>query len=190
MQTETMQVAARAGTGKGVARKLRAQGMIPAVIYSKGSEALHIQLTESELEAIFRRTLNRNTLISMTVDGTEHVCLVKSAQRHPVSRRILHVDFYRVDAAEAVEVEVDIASSGTAEGVRMGGRLQTIRRSLTVRCLPANIPAKIEVDVTDLNIGKFIRVSEVAQPEGVEVVYKNDFNLFSVIGKKGGAQKA
>ena len=72
----------------------------------------------------------------------------------------------------------------------MGGRLQIIRRSLTVRCLPANIPAKIEVDVTGLNIGKFIRVSEVAQPEGVEVVYKNDFNLFSVIGKKGGAQQA
>lgn len=190
MQTETMQVAARSGTGKGVARKLRAQGMIPAVIYSKGSDALHVQLNESDLEGIFRRTLNRNTLVSMTVDGTEHVCLVKAAQRHPVSRRILHVDFYRVSDSETVDVVVDITPTGTAEGVRMGGRLQVIRRSLTVRCLPGSIPAKIEVDVTDLGIGKFIRVSQVAQPEGVEIVSTNDFNLLSVIGKKGGEPQA
>lgn len=185
MQTETIQVAARSGTGKGVARKLRAQGMIPAVIYSKGSDALAIKLNEAALEAVFRRTLNRNTLLSLTVDGTEHICLVKDAQRHPVSRRILHVDFYRVDPESPVEVEVNITTKGTAEGVKMGGRLQIIRRSLMVRSIPANIPAKLEVDVTNLQIGKFVKVSEVTPPNGVELIYKNDFNLVSVIGKRG-----
>lgn len=190
MNTETLTASVRAGTGKGVARKLRAAGQLPAVIYGGGRDAIPVAVRTAEVEAVFRRTRNRNTLLSLTVNGDEHVCLVKEAQRHPVSRSLRHLDLYEVDPEATVTVEVNLKPVGTAQGVKMGGRLQIIRRSLQVRCKPGAIPAEIGVDVTGLEIGKFVKVSEVQPPDGVEVLYKNDFNLYSVIGKRGAATEA
>ncbi len=185
MNTVTLNATVRDGTGKGVARKLRAAGQLPAVIYGRGSDAIAVSVPTADVEAIFRKSQNRNTLLSLTVDGQEHVCLVKEAQRHPVKRDLRHLDLYEVDPEQPVTVTVKLKPVGTARGVKMGGRLQVIRRALDVRCKPGDIPALIGVDVTDLGIGKFVKVSQVQPPEGVEVLYKGDFNLYSVIGKRG-----
>jgi large subunit ribosomal protein L25 len=187
MHTETLTATVRDGVGKGVARKLRAAGQLPAVIYGQGNAAITVAVPTAEVEAIFRRTANRNTLLSLTVGGDEHVCLVKEAQRHPVGRHLWHLDLYRVDPELPVRVRVELKPKGTAQGVKMGGRLQVMRRHLDVVCKPADIPAVIHVDVTKLEIGKFAKVSAVTPPDGVTILYKGDFNLFAVIGKRGAA---
>ena len=188
MNTESLTVTAREHSGKGVARKLRAAGNVPAVVYGGGRDAMPLTLASADFDLIFRRTRNRNTIVSLDGDGGGRLCLVKDVQRHPVSRDIIHIDFYEVDADREVEVRVDVKPKGAAVGVKMGGRLQTIRRDLMVRCKPADIPSLLEVDVTELEIGKFAKVSQVDAPDGVTILFKSDFNLYSVIGKRVASQ--
>lgn len=190
MHTETLTATIRDGVGKGVARKLRAAGQLPAVIYGQGTTAIPVAVPTAEVEAIFRRTANRNTLLSLTIGSDEHICLVKEAQRHPVDRNLRHLDLYRVDPELPVRVRVELKPKGTAQGVKMGGRLQVMRRHLDVVCKPADIPAVIHVDVTTLEVGKFAKVSEVTPPKGVSIDFKGDFNLFAVLGKRGEAAEA
>lgn len=185
MATVSLSANSRDDYGKGAARKIRAQGLLPAVIYRAGQPSTSISLDPLELENAFRRTGNRNTLVDLGVDGNNFVCLVKSTQRDPVSSILLHVDFYEVKDAESVTVSVPVEAVGKAAGVVAGGKLRVIRRDLTVSCKPGDIPATVQVDVTELNVGDFARVSAIAAPKGVEIVAPNDFNVATVIGKRG-----
>ena len=110
----------RSSFGKGSARKLRASGKIPAVVYRGGADAHHVSIDPSELEAVFRKSNNRNTLLAIEAGGSNHTCLVKEVQRHPLTQKIVHLDLFEVDAAEDVRVEVNIVPVGTAVGVKMG----------------------------------------------------------------------
>lgn len=186
MSTVTLDAELRNDLGKGAARKIRATGALPAVVYRAGKPATHITLDNESLELAFKRTQDRNTLVKLNIDGDqERTCLVREATRHPVSRVIQHVDFYEVDADEPVEVLVDVQPTGTAKGIKMGGRLRTIRRALNVRCKPADIPDRIRIDVTDMAVGEFVRVSDLPAPDGCEFIFKSDFNVLAVVGKKG-----
>ena len=185
MATVNLSATPRDDFGKGAARKIRAQGLLPAVIYRAGQPATSVTLDPRELENAFRRTGNRNTLVDLGVDGGNFVCLVKSTQRDPVSAELLHVDFYEVADGEPVEVSVPLEAVGKAAGVVAGGKLRMIRRDLTVSCKPGDIPASVEVDVTKLNVGDFVRVSEIEAPAGVAIVAPNDFNVITVVGKRG-----
>ncbi|MCB9777997.1 MAG: 50S ribosomal protein L25 [Alphaproteobacteria bacterium] len=186
MSTATLDAELRTDLGKGAARKIRATGAIPAVVYRAGNSATHITLENEELELAFKRTQDRNTLVTLNIKGDQpRTCLVREAVRHPVSREIVHVDFYEVEADQQVDIVVDIEPVGTAKGIKMGGRLRVIRRALSVRCKPADIPARIRIDVTQMAVGDFIRVGEVTPPSGCEFVFKSDFNVLAVIGKRG-----
>ncbi len=184
MHTESLKVSTRTDTGKGAARKLRARGLAPAVVYGHGASGDPIAVDIATLEAIFRRTNDRNTLLGLEEGGKIRTCLVKETHRHPVSRELLHADFYQVDPDAEVKVRVDIRCVGTPEGVRMGGRLQIMRRDMMVSCKPADIPDFIEVDVAKLGVGKYKRASEIVPPAGVNLLFTGDFNIVSVIGKK------
>ncbi len=186
MDAVSINAVARESYGKGIARKLRSSGRIPAVIYRGGSNAHHVAIDPAELEGVFRRSKNRNTLVAIDVGGASRACLVKDVQRHPVSQNLVHVDFYEVDATEDVRVTVNLVPDGTAVGVKMGGRLRTIRRTIDVLCKPGDIPHEIHVDVSGLEVGKFARLSDAKAPEGTSFPYANDFNLFTVVGKRGG----
>lgn len=185
MATVNLSATPRDNFGKGAARKLRAQGLLPAVIYRAGQPSTSVAIDPRELENAFRRTGNRNTLVDLGVDGGNFVCLVKSTQRDPVSSDLIHVDFYEVNDAEPVVVTVPVEAVGKAAGVVAGGKLRMIRRDLTVSCKPADIPATVGVDVAKLNVGDFVRVSEIKAPTGVEIVAPNDFNVVTVVGKRG-----
>ncbi len=174
----------RTSFGKGSARKLRAAGKIPAIVYRGGADANHISINPDELERVFRKTENRNTLVSINTAGADHICLVKEVQRHPLSQAIVHVDFFEVDASEDVRVKVNVEAVGTAVGVRMGGRLRTLRRTVDVVCKPKDIPNRIEADVSAVEIGRFYKLSNVTAPEGTSFPYPYDFNLFTVVGKR------
>lgn len=184
MDAVSISAEARESFGKGTARKLRAAGKIPAVIYRGGTAPHHVIIDPAELQRVFRKSNNRNTLLSVDAGGSDRICLIKEVQRDPGSQEILHVDLFEVDSNEDVRVEVNLVPVGTAVGVKMGGRLRVVRRTVDVICKPADIPARIEADVTALEVGKFFRLSDVPAPAGTVFPYPNDFNLYTVIGKR------
>ena len=185
MATVSLSANSRNEYGKGAARKLRADGLMPAVIYRAGQPATSVTLDPLALENAFRKTGNRNTLVKLGVDGTDFVCLVKETQRDPVTSNLLHVDFFEVDANESVLVEVPVSTAGKAPGVVAGGKLRIIKRDLKIKCKPDDIPETVAVDVSMLNIGDFVRVSGVQAPANTEIVAPNDFNVVTVVGKRG-----
>jgi len=184
MDAVSLPVEARTATGKGYARKLRRAGSIPAVVYRAGGSAEHITLKPADIELVFRQSNNRNTLLKLEGAGVGKVCLVRDVQRHPVSRAIRHVDLYEVDTNQDVRVTVNVVPVGTSMGVKAGGKLQVLRRYLEVICKPQHIPESIAVDVTNLDIAAFAKMSALTAPEGCAFPYKTDFNLVTVIGKR------
>jgi large subunit ribosomal protein L25 len=184
MATVSLNATSRTDIGKGPARKVRAQGMIPAVIYRAGSPATSITINPHEIENAFRSTGNRNTLVDIDVGGTNFVCLVKATQRDPVNARLMHIDFFQVDDNETVDVSVPVTTTGKAAGVTAGGRLQIIVRDLNIRCKPGDIPDAVPVDVTEMIVGDFVRVSEINAPGDSEIIAPNDYNVIAVLGKR------
>lgn len=181
----TLSLELRNDAGKGVARKLRADGKAPGVIYADGADATSIAFDTRTLTDIFRRTRNRNTVVQLQMGDKTVPAIVKAAQRHPVSREILHVDFYAV-GDKPIEVMVPVRAVGRPAGASIGGRIRLIRRDLKVKCTYDKIPATLDVDVTPMHIGDFVAASEIPTADGVEILFENDFNVVSCYGKKGG----
>lgn len=158
--------------GKGAARKLRAAGRIPAVIYGREMETVHVSLDAHEASHLFHSISMENTIIDVTVSGEEPMpSLIREVQTHAYRPVIEHVDFYRIQKGVAVEVNVPVHLEGVPEGVRMeGGILDQILHDINIRSIPSKIPESIEVDVTGLDVGDSIHVSDLTFDEGVEVV--------------------
>jgi large subunit ribosomal protein L25 len=176
-------------TGKSVARKLRRDGRIPAVVYARGSDARPITVDPKALLEVFRKTQDKNTIINLEIEGDAVPALVREAQRHPLKRDLLHVDFYALEPGQVVEVMVPVRGVGRAAGMAIGGRLRLIRREVRVRCEWTKIPAALEVDITPMQIGDMVKASEIPLPEGVELVLKHDFNVLTIYGKRASSKK-
>ncbi len=157
-------------TGKGAARRLRRSGRIPAVIYGHHEDTRSLSVDARELSNLFADISVENTLITMEIDGEdggEVRALVRDVQSHPYRPEILHVDFYQIHAGEKLEVDVPVRLTGTAEGVREGGLLEHVLYDLPISCLPADIPEVLLLDVSELEIGDSLHVSDLDLPEGV-----------------------
>jgi len=185
----TISASKREGGNKSAARQIRKSGMVPAVVYGPGTEPTPIAIEPRALTDIFRHSQDRNTIVELDIDGTKEPTLVREVQRHPVSRDIVHVDFYRVAKDRKVEVMVPVSTSGRAQGAIFGGRVRLIRRTVRTRCDYDKIPKEFDVDVTPLNIGDMVMASQIVTPEGVEVIFDNDFNVVTLYGKKVKATK-
>jgi large subunit ribosomal protein L25 len=185
MATIELSADLRTATGKGAARKIRQAGQVPATVYRNGDEATLIQIDPQALQLGFERTKNPNTLVNLAFGDESKVCLVKEVQRHPVSGKIRHVDFYNVHDDQTITVNVPVKTVGKAKGVSLGGKLRIIRRSMTVQCTPANIPSHIEVDVSDVGVGEFLKASKITPPENYTLVLPSDFNVVTVIRRRG-----
>ena len=171
MATASLSASARQDTGKGVARSLRRSGRVPAIVYGHTRDPQALSLDARELERLLGHINAETTVIDLAVDGANAMTLIREIQRHPLSRSVLHVDFQELVAGEKVIVNIPIVLVGTAIGVRLGGGIMTqVLQEIECRVDPANIPNRIEVDVTDVTIGHPIHVSEIAVPEGVEVL--------------------
>jgi large subunit ribosomal protein L25 len=167
--------------GKGPSGKLRRQGLIPAVFYSRGAEARPLTVENKELKkALFSRE-GGMALLRLEIEGEggteEKTVTLKEHQLDPVNRTVIHVDFQEVDINRPLMIEVPLLLIGKSEGVERGGVLQQIRRVLTVSALPKDLPEKIEVDVSHMNVGDSIHIDEVTPPEGVEIVHDVNFTL-------------
>ncbi|RKH38299.1 50S ribosomal protein L25/general stress protein Ctc [Corallococcus sp. AB049A] len=166
----TLEAQARDNSGKGVARRLRASGQVPAVVYGKHLKApIHISVDPKAMRAAINTPHKLNTLIQLKLAGNDQQVLLKDYQMDPLTRDILHADFIAVTDKEQVKVNLPVVLTGKAAGVADGGLLTQIRRNLEVWALPGAIPLQIEVDVTNLKIAEAIHVNDVKLPEGVSV---------------------
>src|SRR5215813_7409278 len=170
MSDATLIAQKRSETGSGVARRLRRDGRVPAVVYGLDEGTVSVSVPARELDHILHSASGSNTLITLKGDEGEQLALARQIHRHPVKGTLVHVDFVRVRADQAIEAEVPIQFTGEAEGVREGGILEQSLFSLTVEALPRNIPNAIEHDVSALVIGDSIHVSDLAVPSGVTIV--------------------
>ena len=173
MSETALVVEARTSTGKGAARRLRAQGRIPAILYGRGRESLPLALDPRALERILRAG-GANTLLDLTIEGhpeiKDTVALVKELQRDPLRNTIVHADLYAVDLNRTVRVEVPVHLVGKARGLEFGGILEHTLREIELECLPRAIPDFIEVDVTALEVGDVLHARDIQLPEGVTMV--------------------
>jgi len=177
----TLEAKSREGAGKGAARKLRGQGLVPAVIYGKHLQApMHVALDPKSIRQSINTPHKHNTLITLSVGGASHQVLLKDFQQDPVTRQILHADFIAVTEKEPVKVNVPLVLVGKAVGTADGGLLTQIRRELEVWALPAAIPEKIEADVTPLKIATALHINDIKLPQGVSVKTNVNYTLATV----------
>jgi large subunit ribosomal protein L25 len=181
MQTHTLTTEARDLTGKSAARQLRARGLVPAVFYGRETKPAGIAISPKELTAALSTPYGRNALITIKVGGQDQLAMVQDLQVHPVTRKPVHVDFYRIDASLQIVRKVPFIVEGKAKGVVAGGELVVIYRDLELRAKPEQFPASIKADVTPLDIGDHIKVKDLALPEGVQLVLPPERTVVSCI---------
>jgi large subunit ribosomal protein L25 len=182
-KTNELKAQPRANTGKEAARKLRAIGRLPAVIYGKDMEARGLSLDLQETEHLFRRISVENTILDLVIEGDEEPVrtLIREIQSYPHKPGILHVDFLRIQKGVAVEVDIPISLDGVPVGVReAGGILEQIINEVRVKCIPSKIPEVVSLDVTGLAVGDSFHVSDIDLGEGVDILVEGDRTICSV----------
>jgi large subunit ribosomal protein L25 len=156
------------GTGSGPAKRMRAEGRVPGVVYGRGTEPTSVSVEWRSLRAALTTEAGMNALIRLQVDGEKHLTIVKELQRHPVRRQVLHVDFLVIDPNREIEVEVPIVLEGEAlEVINNQGVVEHMLTALLVRVKPSDIPPHITVDISALEVGQTITVGDLTLPAGV-----------------------
>ena len=163
-------------------RKLRSQGLVPAVLYGHGDETRTLTLRAQELEKLLSSISVENTIIDLNIEGARATqTLIREVQHHPARKAVLHVDFLQIHADEKIHLEVPIRLHGSPIGVRdEGGILQEVLRELHVECLPKDIPEAIDLDIENLGVGDVIHVRDVAAPN-VKILNDPDIVLVTVV---------
>jgi large subunit ribosomal protein L25 len=168
--------------GSSDARRLRAEGKIPAVVYGHGMEPLSVAVDRRELRQALSGGAGMNTILDLTVDGTVYPSLIKDIQRHPVRRSVQHVDFIQVNLNEEIVVGVPIHLEGEATEVQMNnGLVDLTMQELQVRTTPRNIPDSIVIDISTMTMDTVIRIDDVALPSGVAAEADGETALVTVL---------
>ena len=179
----------RIETGKGPNRRLRASGQIPAVLYGVGTAPEKLSLDAHDFGKILVSAQSGNVLLAVnvsgqSVSGDDNVAIVREVQRDPLTRRVMHVDLYRIRMDVENTFEVPVHASGTPVGVREGGILETHRYTVELRCLPTALPQVLNVDLTNLKINSAFHAGDVALPEGVKLVTAPEEVIYTVLPPK------
>src|SRR5437868_11136638 len=160
----------RTNVGRSAVRKLRARGLIPAIIYGGNDKPQPLQVSTREINAMMSHASGENVLVELEVagEGSSRTALVQEVQHSPVGGDILHIDFHAISMDETIQAEVPLEATGVPNGVKnFGGLLEQSLRALTIECLPRDLPDRITVDVSQLNIGDSIHVRQIQLPSGV-----------------------
>ena len=179
-----LKVESRTNVGRSAVRKLRARGLIPAVIYGGNDKPQPLQVTARDINAMMSQASGENVLVELEIagEGSSRTALVQEVQHSPVGGDIRHVDFHAISMDQMIQAEVPLESTGIAVGVKtFGGLLEQSLRALAIECLPANLPDRITVDVSQLNIGDSVHVRDIQFPPGVTPKVQLDLTAFSVL---------
>jgi len=182
MATVTLSAQARSDRGKGVARKLRAQERIPAVLYGATvAEPVHLSLDSKELRNALSTSAGFRVVMNLSIEGADDsVAILKEIQRDPVSHRYLHADLFAIDLNQPIEIEIPIHPEGTPPGVKLeGGVLGWARREVLVRVLPTKIPEAITLDLSDLHLNQSIHIGDLSV-EDAEILDEPELTVCSV----------
>ena len=168
---------------KGENRRLRRSGAVPAVIYGRNRDLRIITVDRRQLELILRGAHHSNAVFIVTVDKeAAEQTLIREIQRHPLNEALLHVDFLRVDVEQTVEMNVPVHLVGEAPaGVKAGGVLERIARTVKVRCKPLDMPHALDLDASRLEIGHSLHVRDLVVPEGLVMLDSPDEVLVSIL---------
>jgi large subunit ribosomal protein L25 len=171
----------REESGKGAARKLRAAGRVPAVLYGHGVGPVSLSVDAKDLFHVLHGSAGTNVLVDLRVDGAQHLSLPREIQRDHVRGRYLHVDFLAVRRDEKVTVSVPVRVVGESPGVKAGGVIEHHLWELQVECLPGDVPDGIQANVSQLQVGDSLRVSDLASPPGVTILTPLEESVLSVV---------
>lgn len=176
---------------KGDNRKLRREGEVPAVVYGGQVEPRNLAINHQELELFLRGARHSNAILNLTVDGSgQEQTIIREIQRHPVSNRMVHIDFQRIDLEKDIQVSVAIHAVGSdPKGVKSGGILEHVTRTIEVLCKPLNIPKRLDADLSNLDLNQSFHVSELVLPEGVVVIDDPDTPLFTILTLRAEAEE-
>ncbi len=171
----------REGTGKGVARKLRAAGKVPAVLYGHGMDPISFSVDSKDLYHVLHTGAGTNVLVGLVVDGKEHLALPREIQRDHIRGRFVHVDFLAIRRDEVITVDVPVRVVGESPGVKSGGVVEHHLWDLHLECLPGDVPEAIEADVSSLELGSALRVGDLVAPAGVTILTPVEETVLSVV---------
>lgn len=170
----------REGSGKGVARKLRAVGRVPAVVYGQGIEPASVSVDAKELYHVLHAG-GANVLLDLIVDGKPQLALARDVQRDHIRNRFVHVDFLAVSRTEKITIAIPVQVSGESVGVKAGGVLEHHLWEIQAECLPGDVPDAIEADISELAVGDSLKVSDLPVPSGVTILSAEDELVLAVV---------
>ena len=181
MAEEKLTAEKRDGTGKGVARKLRAAGRVPAVLYGHDLGSLPLSVDSKDLHRVLHTGAGTNVLVDLLVDGKAHLALPREVQQNHIKGQLVHVDFLAVNRDETISIDVPIREIGESPGVKAGGVVEHHLFELHVECLPTNVPEAIDADISRLELGDALRAADLTPPAGVTILTDPAESVLAVV---------
>ncbi|MBE2279848.1 MAG: 50S ribosomal protein L25 [Ignavibacteriaceae bacterium] len=183
MEKKALEAQTRTRFGKSGRNILKGERKVPGVFYSTHSETISIETTENAIKPFV--FTSKNYVIQLSIDGKKDIeCIVKDVQFDPVTDRVIHFDLFGLTSGEKISLEIPLVFTGASAGVREGGLLQESLHKLNIECLPSNIPSVLEVDVTNLKLGKSILVSDLKY-DNISILNPQDTVVVSVVVPRG-----
>jgi len=192
MKSVPLSASSRSAVRRGAVKQLRSAGRIPAVVYGRKAAPQNLEVGEKELQNLLKHSVSENVLVDLTIAGDARpvrLALVQEVQHHPLSRRLLHLDLHEVEENEKASITVPLEAVGEAAGVKLGGILEHVLFKVRVCALPRDLPDVIHVDVSALEIGKYIHLSDVKVPAGVELIGDLGATVFAMAAPVTEAQE-
>jgi large subunit ribosomal protein L25 len=183
-----IEILLREKVGTKASRRYRKKGFVPVEIYGRGDENIHGLVRKSDLLKILHKTHGEGVVLNGKINGKTLPIIIKEIQIHPVTDEILHVDLQMIHAGEEIEIEVPVVIVGEAPGVKAGEVLQVLKKTLTVKTLPGNIPPNIEIDVSNLNVGQAIQVKDI-QTKDFKILDDPETVIVVIVGSKEESQE-
>jgi large subunit ribosomal protein L25 len=177
--------------GKNEARRLRARGLAPAVVYGAGSDPIALAVNPKEINKVLHSSSGSNTIFNINVNGSDAPVMIVDWQYDPIKNYLLHIDLKRIDMTKRITVRVQVATQGVPRGVKeQGGLLELVNREVEIECLPQDIPGQFVIDVTNLMLGQNFRASELPLAASMKLASPADSVIAHVVTIKGAAEEA
>ncbi len=184
METPQFKANLRETTGKGPARRLREEALIPANLYGLKKDPVSLTVDPKELKACMKTPYRMNTVLNLKTDKEETLVMVKEVQSHPIRHNPLHVDFLRVDHDTVLSLNIPVRMEGDCIGVKRGGSLELLRRVIRLEMKVDDIPAEVVIDVSEMDVNDQKRIKDLMIPEGCKPVFKDNYAIVQVVSTR------